>query len=102
MVVVQHRLDEQPVQLDAVAQPAAGQVAALFSLLADAFQGAALLRLGGGQFAKGTLQVGRQQAVEAADHYQGHVVGRVPAVTQGVHLLQGHVVEVGALRAFQA
>ncbi|MNP58267.1 hypothetical protein D3C76_1531720 [compost metagenome] len=47
VVVVQYRLDEQPMQLGAVAQQAPGQITTLFGLLADAFEVAALFRFGG-------------------------------------------------------
>ncbi|MNP29804.1 hypothetical protein D3C76_1228450 [compost metagenome] len=59
VVVVQHGLDEQPVQLHTIAQPAAGQVAPLLRLVGDAFKVAAFFRFSGGQLAKGPLQVGR-------------------------------------------
>ncbi len=102
VVVVQHRLDEQPVEFGRVAQPAVHQVAPLLGLLADRFQVAAVFRLGGREFAEGSFQVGGQQAVQATHHDQCHVVGRVPTLAQALDLLEGHVVEVGTLGAFQA
>ena len=74
----------------------------MFGLLSDGVEVSTFARLGGRQFAVGAFRAGRQQAVQAANHDQGHVVCGIPAFAQGFHLLEGHVLEVGALGALQA
>ncbi len=60
-----------------------------------------LARLDRVELAIGALQVGRQQFVEVADDNQGHVVGRVPMLAQGLQLIAGQVVDLRTFGAFE-
>ena len=84
VLIVQHRLRHQPVQLGAVTHEAAGEGALVGGAGADVRQRTVLAGFDRFEGAPRAFQISRQQFVEFADDDQGHVVRRVPGLA---HLL---------------
>ncbi len=101
-LILQHRLGKQPVDLRAVADPATGQVALRGAVVEDLRQWQVVVGLDRLQCAKGPVQIGRQQAIELADHDQGHVVRRVPVLAYRLQLFAGQVLDPCPSGTFEA